>query len=282
MGVMRFPSLRVIRSSFSLESRRKDKKIRNVEIVEWDGEGGFNISLPGDKRLGSLEKVNSGISHFRRIVSLGRSGSKTTSHKRREDHSEDSRNVTECPKGSSQESVSMMHHLYEYPTDAYEQEEVARLVLSRLMSYDDAVSKPVPKNRDRSDIDCNQAVVVEVEHDRYGVPAFSNSGDDSVTLNTLHHRINSFEDTVFDGIVDDTFAVDTHVDATNQDEPSPRTYAHCHFPSKGIREACTERFWPSIVIACFRMPTVKKTTPFTPGSGTVVWDDTVILSALSY
>lgn len=277
---MRFPSLKSIRSSFSVETRHKDKKIHDLEIVEWDGEDGFNISLPSDERLGSLKKVGSGISHFRRMMGLGRSLSKSSSPKRHEDCSEDSRNVTDSFKGSSQGSVSLTHHFYEYPSNGSVRDEVARLVLSRLMSHDDAITEQEPKRSKGNDIDCIEVAGFEVQEDRYSIPVFSDSDDDSVTLNTLHRRNNSYEDTVFDGIMDDTIAVDTLFDTTNQDHPTPKTSAHISSCGRGSFNQ--EPFWPSVVVTCFRMPMEKKATPFTPGSDTVAWDDTVMLSAFSY
>jgi hypothetical protein len=282
MGIMRFPSLRAHRSSFSVEGRRKDKKMRDIEIVEWDGEGGFNITLPNDERFGSLKKAESGIDHFRRILSLGRSWSKTSSYRRHEDRSEHSQNITECPKSSSQESVSLTHCFYEYHTNATERGEVAQLVLSRLMSVDDASTGPVPINQDGNDSGCSEVVEVNAQQDRYGVPVLSNTEDDSVTLNTLHYRMNSFDDTVFDGIVDDTIVVDTFVDATNQGQSTAQTSARSRYSSRGKKASSDELFLTSIIVTCCRMPAAKTSIPFSPGSGTVVWDDTVILSALSY
>lgn len=266
-ATMRFLSLRSLRSSFSAESRHKsNNKKNNIEIVEWDVEGGFNISLQSDELFGSLKKSESGISKFRRIVSLGRSGSKASVQQ-----------DTEYPRVGSQESISLTHHLYEFPSNGSERDEVARLVLSRLVSQDDGIVELAQKYGSNNDSD---VIRDGMRQDRYDVPLCSKNTDgDSVTLNTLNHRKHSFDDTVFDGIVDDVA-----MDVANHDQLTPSTQKRVH---RRVSECDREVFiakqcWPKIDLTCFMMPTVKASSPYTPVSGSVAWDGTVVLSALSY
>jgi hypothetical protein len=289
---MRFPSLRSIRSTFSAESRSKDKKLRGNDIIEWDGEGGFDVSYQRNERYDSLMKVESGIGNFRKIKSFCRPVSMSISSiaKRPPRCSDEANGTGDYPRNCSHESMSTYQQsnaskdalfekitLHSQTSSRDIRREVARLVLTSLMSEDDAATGPFQSTLKSSDDADRYDVLIKNIHcdDRYGVPSLPISEIEPDTLHTVISQLD--DDSVFDGIIDEAAVNALHLDEENFREPMSRSCSD----EDGDATNNVIQYWPAFALE-FCTPTMRAPNAFTPISATVMWEDSVLLSALSY
>jgi hypothetical protein len=267
---MIFHNLRSIRSIRSNDRPVKDKAmLASDDIIEWDGEGGFNVSIQC-RSCGKSRKDRSDNGRFRRKINLCRSGEKSKSHKYAAGIDNlGQKNVCReseatCPADEPYDAMYGRITMSTHSSSLDIRREAARYVLTSLLSYDDAV---IGKCQVEEADDTNQTQHKNIQH----------TSDTRLMLSTAEvgnvKRSLSYDDTIFDGLI--------------EEQPYPaqefvqNDMLH-DVPCVPTDIATIKQYWPIIDMDVCMSPLIKRAYQFTPVNHVISWQDTVVLSALSY
>jgi hypothetical protein len=271
---MIFQTLRSIRSSNERHFKVKPF-VASEDVVEWDGEGGFNVSIQERSWNKPINDSTYSGGRFGRISRLCRSHDKNRYLK----YIDDSSNM--CPKNAcrksaltmfpSDESCDVVDRKITMSTHSSSQDirrEIARCVLTSLLSQDETGWKQSDGK------DCGAK-----NQEQHGIG--SDTRKNRYILSTLKagdvKRSHSYDDTVFDGIIDKAHV--TEEPASKEQVPK---IVSSSVSRVSANVATVKRFWPTIDTDICLPPMMNHQYQFTPINHVVSWQDTVVLSALSY
>lgn len=264
---MIFQHLRSIRSTQSAESRQsKGVNLPPSDQIEWDGVGGFDVSLQAP----SLEHTStdeSGSGRFRKIMNICRVGSANRSSLRERKRSRPNDDETEMISGKQStfcESDDINDNV---------RRKVARYVLTSMLSEEDETMGPYP--RDKDDCTCNDKNTSDAQFSSISYKSAKECNDYENSFRRLH----SYEDTVFDGIIEGTLPQESCTKGEKIIEAADRSEV---VGTTGVVDATKVKFWPSMELnMCFQNVSIGMFQQ-TPENHTVTWKDKVVLSPLSY
>ena len=263
---MIFQRLISIRSTHSTEYVQSDGGNLHVsDSVEWDGGGGFQVSL---QVLHSGKKPTDGnvSGRFRKVLNICRVGSTVKSTLRdqkrstRNDEGHRMTSATEstfCESNDCQDTLSEKVTVLSKSLSCDVRRKVARCVLTSLLSAEDESMGPHQLTVNTVDLTAN----------------VSNSETEcNVYENTLD-ELQSFDDTVFDGLLQTVAPTETTKMQNSSIAPTDKIAAALNFG---------KITWPCVSWRMCFDTGMNGSFQETPANQTVKWKHQTVLSPLSY
>jgi hypothetical protein len=280
-GNMLFQQLRSIRSTHSAEHRQS--KVGNIPVsdqIEWDGVGeGFNVSLqaPCSERPaldGSGSGRLRGFMKMRRVDGRN-SFSQTAFERKRLRRNNDKHHKTPvqdskfCSSDELNDTLSEKVTLSTKSSSFDVRRKVARYVLTSLLSDEDETMGPYQRNK----------VDGTTNDDKSRHTFLTKSGTECNVYENSLGRLPSYDDTIFDGIVEGITPVES---ITDQNIFTASTKGKVPDRELGKVDISTAKYWSNMDIKTCLHNGLIGVFQKTPENHTVTWQHKVVLSPLSY
>jgi hypothetical protein len=193
---MIFPQLRSTRMTHSVELRHEGETLPTIDIVECDGNNGFDVTLLDVTTCDdNITKHNDGDDQKGKVKKFGRFGNRNSSSQNRTKGRRCPTNQKRMSPDMFNDTLSTMATLSTRSSSNDIRREVARYCLTSLLSEDEATMGPHTK--EYTDAKINQ----EQQHPTYQSIMFKTEKERNILKNSLLQSYSS-DDTVFDGVVD--------------------------------------------------------------------------------
>ena len=277
--IMIFQNLRSIRSTHSADYRpAKGENLLASDQIEWDGVGGFNVSLQGLRleRTFVDEKGTSG-GRFGRIMKICRLGGPTRlsqfeckrSMRSDDEHQKCSaKESTFCRSDDFNDILSPKITMSTKSSSSDIRREVARYVLTSMLSNEDETIGPQPRNK--VDVTNKGAATHQTI-----LPTFATVNN--VYENSLR-RFQSYDDTIFDGIVE---GITPTAPSTHENIFIAPTEGNVEDRQIETVDIPTMKYWPEVDLKTCLHSGIVGAFQKTPKHQTVTWQHKVVLSPLS-
>ena len=294
---MIFQHLKSIRSTQSAESRQsKGVILLASDEIEWDGVGGFDVSLQAP-HLEENSVEESGSGKFKRIMNICRVGSANRSslHEQKSSRSNDDatqkisgRKPTSCDcddheQKSSRSNDDTTQKFSERKSTPCESDDlnnnvrlkVARYILTSMLSEEEETLGPYP--RDKINCTSSDKNTTNAHYDSISCKSGTGCNECEKTVRRLH----SYDDTVFDGIIEGILSQEISTNENTFIEAADRSEVPV-VQTAGVVDDNKVKYWPNLELnMCFQNLMVGIRQP-TPENHNVTWKHKVILSPLSY